>query len=602
MTYIVPISLILIYSITISSILKKRIEQAIPISVVVIAIIVYLFGMFDNLRLGVTATEIIAVMQVGVLLFHLCREKEINTIKEKIKNIITPGVVIYIILSIMFIVINKGRIFGDYDEFNHWARIIKNMFLYNTYGTNPESVVTFNEYPPFTAIFQFLFLAVKNIYSEDVIITAKCILYLSIIIPVTKNIKWDKSLKNAILIIPMILFVPMIFYKNFYLEILVDGTLGIMFGTCIFYAFQEEELNFKYINIFTMLTMMSLTKTSGIALAVLAMIIILLKIIIGKQKEDKKIGKELIALGIILVAVATLTGIWYIKVNGTVKRWNFNQYINESTTYEKSNDNHNNVAQSFVTAIFLNQSITDKNLTVFVTTLIIICTGFFVSKRLNENNKKGNFYLIAMIISIIIYMISMYFTYARLFEPLEADILSCFDRYSSTILLANVFFQLLILADLKEEVNIKKVIVVFTILICLMPQENIEKKYINRKNYLAVSNINRSVYTKIKRYSTKLNADDTILYIAGTNTDMEYLKALNAYELMPIKISQMISGVFSNIEQFENNVRKYDYVFIYRIKSEDCEVIKSDFMDGNVKNDTLYKVEENEGKIILKAE
>ena len=67
------------------------------------------------------------------------------------------------------------------------------MFLYNCFGTNEQSVVRFNEYPPFTALFQYLFLGISKVYREDIIITAQNILYFSIILPIIKNVKWKKG-------------------------------------------------------------------------------------------------------------------------------------------------------------------------------------------------------------------------------------------------------------------------------------------------------------------------------------------------------------------------------------------------------------------------
>ena len=156
------------------------------------------------------------------------------------------------------------------------------MFIYDTYGTNIESVVQFNEYPPFTAIFQYLFLKINEVYKEDIIIVAQNMLYLSIVIPITKNINWDKSLKKLVTIVPIIIFIPMIFYKDFYLNILVDGILGIMFAYVIFSALEKENTIFKYIKILAGEIMLCLTKTSVIGLAVLLILIILIKLLIDR--------------------------------------------------------------------------------------------------------------------------------------------------------------------------------------------------------------------------------------------------------------------------------------------------------------------------------
>ena len=68
---------------------------------------------------------------------------------------------------------------------------------------------------------------------------------------------------------------------------------------------------------------------------------------------------------------------------------------------------------------------------------------------------------------------------------------------------------------------------------------------------------------------------------------------------MPIKIEQIQRGSFVNQQTFEELVKKYNYVYIYRIDKEEIEVIKETFQHQYVKNDTLYKVNKNEEEILL---
>ena len=591
MEYLIVIGIILIYSSLQTIIFKKKIEQIIPISVVEIVLIIYLTGMFDNLKLGVIIVEIMAIIQLAIILYIFCKQKEKKQIIGIIKRILTPGLVVYIILCSISIVINKGRIFLDYDEFNHWARIIKNMFMYNTYGTNSGSMVIFNEYPPFTSTFQYLFLAIKNMYSEDIVITAQNILYISLIIPTTKDIGWNNKIKNLILIIPFIILLPMIFYKNFYLNILVDGMLGITFALTVFYSFEREENNiFKFFKILSTIIILCLTKTSGIALALLTIIIILVKAFKDKKK------KEIIETSIIILLATILTFSWYIKVDSAEKRWNFNQYIE---TENKTKEEMLNIAKTFGNAIFYNQNITDKNFTVFAVFFILICTNFYVLKK--QNKKEYKYYSIAMLTAIPIYLMSLMITYMTIFDLEEAQTLTSFNRYCSTILLANGLFQFLGFLDTNKNINIKQIVVIFTVLISILPQKNIYEKYIESKNYILTSNINRDIFTKLKMYKNKLNKEDSILYITGTNVDAKFITSMNQYEIMPIKISNSKTGVFSSEEDFINMITDggYTHLFIYRMQDTVKEKLKNLFEDNYVGDDILYKISKENGKIFL---
>lgn len=591
MSYCIIFSILITFATMLSITFKKRIEETMPISTVGIILIIFLAGLLDNLKIGAIIVQILTIIQLIFILITVLK-KDKNGIKEILGRILTPGLLIYTLLFIVNVIINKGRIFEDYDEFNHWAVIIKNMFIYNTYGTNPETIVRFNEYPPFTAVFQYLFLAVQKVYSEDTVIIAQNVLYLSIIIPITKKIKWNKSALKILTAIPLIVFMPMILYKNFFLNILVDGILGIMFAYTIYSAYEDDSPIFKTLKILAGTIMLCLTKTSGLGLAVLALIIILIKIIIDRKKDKSKFKSSIKYLIVICVITAILTSMWYIKVNNAQKRWNFSNYVNA----EEGRQNSSDILKSFTMSVFMRQDITTKQLTVLAVTVLLIGLQIYSIKKVK--NKSFTYYAIAMLVSIPIYLISLAITYMTIFENIEGTMLTCFDRYTSTILLATLCFNAFAMFDIKTKFSIE-LIVIASIIITLMPIDNIYTQYIRGKNYVKTSNTNRDIYTKIEKYKDKLDANDKILYMAGDKANIEYLKAMNEYVMMPVKIQNMISGNYESAEKFKKVIERYDYVFVYRTNTDTVDNIKECFEGGKVQRDTLYRVVKNNETIEL---
>ena len=591
MSYCIIFSILITFATMLSITFKKRIEETMPISTVGIILLIFLAGLLDNLKIGAIIVQILTIIQLIFILVTILK-KDKDGIKEILGRILTPGLLIYTVLFIVNIITNKGRIFEDYDEFNHWAVIIKNMFIYNTYGTNPETIVRFNEYPPFTAVFQYLFLAVQKVYSEDTVIIAQNVLYLSIIIPITKKIKWDKSALKILTAIPLIIFMPMILYKNFFLNILVDGILGIMFAYTIYSAYEDDSSIFKTLKILAGTIMLCLTKTSGLGLAVLALMIILIKIIIDRKKDKSKFKSSIKSLIVICVITAILTSIWYIKVNNAQKRWDFSKYVNA----EEDRQNSSDILKSFTMSVFMRQDITTKQLTVFAVMVLLIGLQIYSIKKVK--NKNFTYYAIAMLVSIPIYLISLAITYMTIFENIEGTMLTCFDRYTSTILLATLCFNAFAMLDIKTKFSVE-LIVIASIIITLMPIDNIYTQYIRGKNYVKTSNTNRDIYTKIEKYKDKLNANDKILYMAGDKANIEYLKAMNEYIMMPVKIQNMISGNYESAEKFKKVIERYDYVFVYRTNTDTVDNIKECFEGGKVQRDTLYRVVKNNETIEL---
>ena len=123
MEFFIILSVIIIISSAITVILKKRIEKTIPIALISMILIVYICGIFDNLKLGIAIIKIVFILSLFLLFYRIIISIKKKEIKELAKKLITPGLLIYVILFIVFVIYNRQRIFQDLDEFNHWAVI-----------------------------------------------------------------------------------------------------------------------------------------------------------------------------------------------------------------------------------------------------------------------------------------------------------------------------------------------------------------------------------------------------------------------------------------------------------------------------------------------
>ena len=592
MGYILTYFIILTFAITLTILLKKRIEEVIPISIVEIVFVIYIFGLFDKLKMAINVVLILSVIQLVIILIIILKKE-----KEVIHRFLTPGLFVYSLLFGTSVLIHKDRIFENYDEFNHWGVIVKNMFLYHTFGTGEQSVVIFNEYPPFTAIFQYLFLMIQKVYREDTIIIAQNILYFSVVIPMTKNINWNKSLSKLLLILPIIIFLPIAFYENFYVDILVDGIIGIMFAYVMFCAFEREDTKFKYLKIFVGEVMLILTKTSSIALAIFSIFVILIEKLVVYKKDKQKAKQEVKALLIVFILMMTIVSMWYIKVNQAQKRWDFGQIV--ETDFEKE-DMSSQIKNSFIRRIFFEEEITLRKFTVFSVILLLICLQISCIK--NRKDKQFLYYSIGMLVSVPIWIAGLLFMYLTIFDLEEAISLNCFERYVSTILLADVYFQMFILTQTQNKNWKQQTIIIVFILVALLPIKNLQEKYLDGKNYKVMSQMNRMIYTQLRNYQNKLKPTDKLLYIVGTKSNLEYLTLMNNYEIMPLKIKKSIKSNFYDVNSFKNIAKDYTHIFIYQIEIEEKDKIKEAFENNEVQTDILYKVENKNDQITLKLE
>lgn len=602
MEYIVMLIIILTISISITNIIKQKIELTIPITVIGITIIVYITGLFDNLNIGVKIVEILALLAIIFNIVYIGKSKN----KKEIKNLIlTPGMFVYIALFWVFIIVNKGRVLEDYDEFNHWALIIKNMYMYNGYGTVDNSIVTFNEYPPFTAVFQYIWLNIKGQYLEDAIIIAQNIMYVSVIIPICKNADFDKKFKNLLLIVPVILISPLVFYKDFFVNILEDGLLGILFGIGLFIIYKNKNNKiYKNINLSLIMTALALTKTTGILLAVLIFIFNLIKTL--TKKEDRKVNIKLAIIIAILPIV--LTTAWYIKINTTNanKEWDYSKIVKSDTT---ENDKKQ-ITNAFINAFFKNgteRGITEKDITVANCVILLIAYSIIIYRKIKEKKEKNSYIYVLVVlgISFAIYATGLLWMYLTIFTKEEAQILACFPRYISTMLLTWVTLNNLIICD-KEEIKISNIYIAIAILITLMPSATIYTKYIKSRQYIASAHVKRDYYTEIKKYENLLTTNDKIFFVSNVNTktDNKYVLKLNKYEMMGVNIANNEPTNIGPKEKFADTLtkEKYNYVYIFNFDEKLKNEYKEIFYDNKIGERTLYKIETDSNKELkLKA-
>jgi len=89
MEFLYVFFILLITSITLTIIFKKKIEQVIPISVLEVILIIYITGLLDNLSLGVLIVCIGTLVQLIFIALYF--RKRTNEIKTIVKQILTPG-------------------------------------------------------------------------------------------------------------------------------------------------------------------------------------------------------------------------------------------------------------------------------------------------------------------------------------------------------------------------------------------------------------------------------------------------------------------------------------------------------------------------------
>ena len=588
MEFMLVFAIIYIISIFLTIVLNKKIDLVIPITIVGMILIVYVFGICGNLNIGVQILKIITIILGIFTIYKMAKSIKNKTIKDFLKNILTPGIIIYILFFIINVVLNKNRLLELYDNFNHWVLIVKNMFLYNGYGILENSIISFNEYPPFTATFQYILLNLKGQYSEDIIIMAQNILYISMIMPLFHKVEWKSGKRRLFYIIPTAILLPMFFYRYFYTDLLVDGFIGILFALGLYEIFRNDEnKKYKYCILGAYIISISLTKNIGIVFGAVLVILEIINLII-KRKEIVNIKKDFIGIFIIIIILIIFVGGWYLLVNiqNSELMWDETQMTQDDEDYRQT------VIGSIIQEFFEpKQEITVQNLSTLVLFIMYITYSIFLYQKCKnriEEKARLKSILILMPIVMICYFLGMVYAYISLFTPDETIILSSYNRYISCMLLAGFFLNTIILEEIIEWKNYY-IFLVIAILLIFVPFEDIQNRYIKFNRYNISVMAKRNEYGKISKYKNQLDEND-VIYMVSNKFDNLYAIALSKYEMMPIKI-------ISEEDDSYESILKDEVTYIYILNndvSEENKIKNILNLDIEFEEDSLYKIEKNQ--------
>lgn len=629
MSYIIIFLIVTSIAAFLAKIFNKKIDITMPVSLMLIILIIYPFGFFKRLDIGVYVVEAIAAISLCYLIYKFIKSIVKKEVGGFFKNLLTPGFVVYILFYIYFIYLNRTRLLSSWDEFSHWGTIVKNMFSFNSYGTNPETIVTFRGHPPFTAIFEFFAQKVVNSYSEGRIIIAMNLIYISMVLPVFKNIEWKKDLCKLLIYVPIIFILPLLMYSNFYTTLYVDGILGIFAAYILYIYFTMEDGIMKNISICLGFISLPLIKAAGSGLAILVLLIIFADIIYQykKYKDDKKtFHKKLLFFVLYIICFIIGKYSWDIHVLVTNTKESFDaDKISISNIISlitgQGAEYQYTVIRNFIKRFFTEPiSINIGELTNFTILLIFILysiyTAYLIHKKQGDKVYKRYVLITVMLfVCYVIYMISLLILYLFNYSEYEAVGLASYSRYSYIFLIGMYAFNTFLI--LENFMGIKRdklnFVILIVILLSALPINSLIDLSVNNAKTIEYASNIRGKYSQIQQYKSILKKDDTVYYISCESIGFDY--HISRYELIPYKLTSFdgwslgipryegdIWSKDVSIEDLKSSFMKNNVTYLYIYNADDIfketyyELFES---EDDIKNKTMYKVEWNENNLKL---
>lgn len=592
-----------------------------PITCSAIVLVLFLCGVTCGLSAGVWLVCFLAAGSYVAAFIWLCRKK---AWKKFFANFFTPGFCALAVLFGIFCYLNYGRVAFNWDEFSHWADIVKVMFTLNDFGTNPLSYSTFWSYPPGISLFQYFLQELQGWFhagnfSEWHLYLAYQIFALSYMVPFLKGVSFKKPF-IFLTLVALFVFSPLFVYTDFYNAILVDPILGILTGTgfAAIYLTKHKDVIY-HLWIASILSMLVLIKDVGLLLAIfLGAAYVIDRFPKRTPENTDKRFYNMPWFGILAAASAIMLPklIWTIHLKicrpsksqkydvGSVVR----AVLGQDTGWKRTT-----WVRYFRAFIGQGISIGNTGITVNYCVLLFLLMGMlavlflFYEKRDNAYVSKGKLLFSCLGAESVVYVVGLCLLYMAGFSEYEATHLASFDRYLGIAYLA-VWTTVVMLAGgvLREKEALSPALptMALALMLAVIPLRSVLD--FAGRNYVDYSKEWREPLGPICDAINQIPETSHIYFICQESSGYEFW--VTRYTVRP----HFVDGNWSIGEPFyegdvwtstttaeewrELLVESYDYVALYKINDYFIENFASVFEEADdICENCVYKVNKETG-------
>lgn len=125
--------------------------------------------------------------------------------RKQYRDFVTPALIFFALACLYFLLLLKGVLFTGYDNFSHWALVVKQMLQTDRFPTWQDPIILFQGYPLGSSVFIYYVSRLISTVSEGCQMFAQTMLTISLILPVFSGIR-KRKLPGFLLLLGASLF------------------------------------------------------------------------------------------------------------------------------------------------------------------------------------------------------------------------------------------------------------------------------------------------------------------------------------------------------------------------------------------------------------
>ena len=542
--------------------LKKKFDLKIEFAPIVICssigILMFLAGIFHIMPIAK-----FAILILGLIQLRLIKKDSFNT-EEIVK------LSVFFLVALYFLNYLKNSMFIHYDNFSHWALVVREMLETNALPTSASKLIEFNSYPTGTAGFiYFISKIVGN--SEGIKAFAQMILLLSSIFSLTVFINKKNWYLSIVLVALSIYFFV---YNVFITNLLVDTILPVLGIAIVAILVYYRDYDLEKILKFTMpiIAFLPIIKNSGIFFTIISIVMIYLLINKTDISKKKFIGYSIVP-SLVLMLLWKLHVMITFGENGASKHSvslkNYSKVISD-----KSFEDISNIISNFMDKILQ----INNFVAIFMIMITIVFIIMYIIYKYNHKNYDFKFekkIILTCVLIYVFYMIGLFAMYIFSMPTDEALTLGGYDRYHKTITL--YLYGIVTIMCLRFSIDWKGIDSIKTLLmsIVLIVFAFISLKYgVGYSQIFYNNDYSTTARYQIKQLKDEYNIADDKKYLIYTGDPIEnssYIFYASRYEFRTNNISVYNSEEIKNQNLDFNN---YDYIISLEKDSTILSVLK----------------------------
>lgn len=205
---------------------KLKVEFLLPVTFTSHICVLFLAGLLN----------LLSIATAGIFLFGLLLTLFSLKERKNYRDFFCPGYLFFIVACLYFLILFKGQVFKSYDNFSHWALVVKQMLLTNHFPTWKDSIILFQSYPLGSSVFIYYVCRIISPISEGCQMFAQTMLSISMMLPLFSYGKKNK-ITNSILVTGSAVF--LLSFNIGPNSLLVDTLLPLV-GVSGFLLLEEE--------------------------------------------------------------------------------------------------------------------------------------------------------------------------------------------------------------------------------------------------------------------------------------------------------------------------------------------------------------------------